>query len=358
MLINPSYLKRKAKKSLHGNWQTALLVTFFAGCLFTLLSVLTTLYANELVGNMNTASTEFYQAVFSAAGGLTQEAALTEEEAAQGLQTMATLTESQFADIMDKYQQFWETFQDPRWSILLWTLLGAMLVTPVLSLGKCKYYLDRARGEDPSVWQGLFGYLRYFLKAFGVYALYVLKVILWGLISIPVVLVLTLTGALTGTFGSLLIFASLIPAFLAYLRYFPAPWFLAEKPEEGVRAALRRSKEWMKDKKKNLFLVLISFIGLYFLILIAEELLLMAGLPQYLVITLALFAELALNVYMDATAAQFIVIGTDQKLMNGMLDELQRMMRQAGMDEEVIRSLDKEKQADAEESENQPEEGD
>ncbi|MEG0995390.1 MAG: hypothetical protein RSH26_00355, partial [Clostridia bacterium] len=40
MMLGPFYFKQKARAALKGNWQTALLVTFFSGVLMTCESVL------------------------------------------------------------------------------------------------------------------------------------------------------------------------------------------------------------------------------------------------------------------------------------------------------------------------------
>ena len=91
-----------------------------------------------------------------------------------------------------------------------------------------------------------------------------------------------------------------VPAAMAALRYAMAEFILAEEPGEKIRACIRRSKEMMKDQKRNLFFLLLSFLLWYLL-----EMMIASMLTGVLALVFQMLAGLALSVYMAASVAAF-----------------------------------------------------
>ena len=75
---------------------------------------------------------------------------------------------------------------------------------------------------------------------------------------------------------------------------------MAEKPETGILACIRRSKAMMQNQKRNLFLLLFSFLLWYLAELLVASML--TGVLSFLV---QMLAGLALNVYMACSVAAF-----------------------------------------------------
>ena len=76
--------------------------------------------------------------------------------------------------------------------------------------------------------------------------------------------------------------------------------FLADQPESRILFCVRRSKELMKDQKKNLFFLLVSFLLWYLLELLVSSL--FAGV---LSLAVQMLAGLAISVYMSASIIAF-----------------------------------------------------
>ena len=93
---------------------------------------------------------------------------------------------------------------------------------------------------------------------------------------------------------------TVIPGVMAALRYALSEYIMAEKPETRIMACIRRSKNLMKDQKRNLFLLMVSFILWYLL-----EMLVSSFLPGLIGLVFQMLAGLALNVYMAASVAVF-----------------------------------------------------
>lgn len=125
------YYKWKGKNALHGNWQTAMVVTFFSGALLTLLQV--------------------YQSRFMPV----------ELRSVQGM-------------------YYWVA---PAVDRGIWIGLGvltllAVLLTPALSLGCNLYFVRRVEGEELGA-KGLLSRMRLLGKALWLYVLLFVKIFLW-----------------------------------------------------------------------------------------------------------------------------------------------------------------------------------
>ncbi len=113
--------------------------------------------------------------------------------------------------------------------------IAAVLITPALSVGLCKIYLDLTGGKKPAVGD-LFSQISNFWCAFKVTFLIGLFTALWSLLFV-------------------------IPGIIKSYSYSMAMYILAENPEIGAREAINRSKAMMEGHKMELFVLHLSFIG-------------------------------------------------------------------------------------------------
>lgn len=112
--------------------------------------------------------------------------------------------------------------------------LAVSMVMSVLKLGYTGYCL-RVINRHPAGIGDLFGYARYFLKAWGLTLVMGFFVFLW----------------------SLLLY---IPGIIAMYRYSMAYYILAEDPEKGIMDCIRESKAMMIGHKLDKFVLDLSFI--------------------------------------------------------------------------------------------------
>lgn len=311
MILNPGYFKSLARKMLKGDWQTAMLVTFFSGVFITLLSLQIQLIANIVTEAAIPAVTAAYNSL------------------RDGLPAQAE------ANLLVMAQRAAEAIRGipaSRWTLLAATAVLGALMTPALLIGEKAYYLDRQEGDEPSVWQGLFGAFSRFGGAWALYALLALKLLAWSLIEVPVVFLLARTGLQTTAVGAMLCLAGYVPAVIALLKNMLAPWFFAENPSMSPRDAMRRSRETVKGRAGGLLLLVTSFLFWIFVRMAAESILSGMGLPLWLVTVFSLFAELLINVYFIATVCCFYSVVSDDGRMAEMTRDILRMMREAGMD--------------------------
>lgn len=137
MIISPYVFKTRALRALKGNWQTALLVSFFASLPYTVVQVF---QATQLPDVSRMLSLEAAQAAVAAVPAQT------------------------------------------------WMLLGllgglSLVLTPVLSLGCNHYFLERLHGREPG-FAGLFARMGVFFKALALYLLIYVKTFLWSLLLV------------------------------------------------------------------------------------------------------------------------------------------------------------------------------
>lgn len=137
MNVSPFVFKTRAVRALKGNWQTALLVSFFASLPMTVVQLLQLTRLPDL--------------------------------------TMLTSFEAMMAAVNAVPDQ-------------TWTLLGlvsglSLVLTPVLAVGCNAYFIERLRGREPG-FKGLFSRMGASGKALLLYALIALKVFLWSLLLV------------------------------------------------------------------------------------------------------------------------------------------------------------------------------
>ena len=193
----PGLFKAKALRALKGNWQTALLITFFSTILFTL--------------------TRMMQAV-----SLPDISALP-----------AILSSGDFAAYLRMVDAI-NAVPLSTWSAYGMILAFTLLASPMLELGKSHYYLCRLRGVELG-FTGLFSRMRYWGKALLLSIIIFIKVFLW----------------------SLLLF---VPGVIATIRYRMAYYFLAEDPSISAWTAVEKSKQVMKNTKMSYFFLELSFL--------------------------------------------------------------------------------------------------
>lgn len=201
-----------------------------------------------------------------------------------------------------------------QWSAILRVV--AWLVAPALSLGMTAYLLGLLRMQAGTVFS-VFSRMKIWYKSIGLHIMTSLKAFLWALPGIAVTIAATFLLAYNVSSADLnrlvswvnfLAYAgtlsAIIPMVLALLRYAMASMVLADEPSTGVMQAIRRSKELMKHQKGNFFLLMLSFVGWY-LLLVLLEILLINMVGYVLASTIYMVLSLALNVYISTTACAF-----------------------------------------------------
>ena len=137
MVLAPFIFKAKATQSLKGNWQTALLVSFFQGIVPTSISLVYATQAPDLTGATS-------------------------------------------------WEQIWGSLEGIPLSylyLLAGLLLLSILVTPTLQLGCNHYFLCRLRGQELG-FAGLFSRVRSWGKALWLTILVGVKIFLWSLLFV------------------------------------------------------------------------------------------------------------------------------------------------------------------------------
>ena len=285
MYYPSGFFKAKAREALKGHWQTALLIALIVslpGLLAQGISVFT--------GNDPGDRLQAVVIIASRDGTLTQ-SLLTRE-------ISAYLNSSGF-----------------------WMSIGlnvsAWLITPCLALGMYRWLMDRLRKAPVTdAVEGAFCRIRLFFKAIGLQLLVILKILLWTLPGIGLFIGMLFAlyrsgsaGALSGmqsvNFLSLpLLLAIAVPGAVAALRYAMADFILADEPETKITECIRRSKEQMKDLKRMLFVLMISFLLWYLLQLLVSSFLSGMG-SGILSLLFQMLTSLILNVYMSGSVAAF-----------------------------------------------------
>lgn len=280
MFYPSGYFRRKALDALKGHWQTALLVALIVNLPTLLMQGFSAYTGNDLLGRMQTL-------IITAS----RDGVLSEQLILNEIRTFLNSTG-------------------------FWTVRGlellAWLITPCLSLGMYKWLLDRLQGlEDPV--STVFCRMNRFFRAIGLQLLIILKVLLWMLPGIALFIYLLLPvyrsanpqvqlEALQRSYNMTLPVTLLmvVPGAMAALRHALADYILADQPESRILFCVRRSKELMKDQKKNLFFLLVSFLLWYLLELLVSSL--FAGV---LSLAVQMLAGLAISVYMSASITAF-----------------------------------------------------
>ena len=290
MMISSFLFKQKARQALRGNWQTALVVTFFAGIFATLAEVLQSVTLADV------------QRVMSSLNA-----------ALSVLPEGASLTNQQTLEITDLYRRLFaaiDSVPQSMWILLIAANVLSILLSPALNLSMNRYFICRMAGEELGVREGLLSRLRIWLKALWLNIVIFVKVFLWSLLFI-------------------------VPGFVAALRYSMAPYFMADDPNLSAKEAIAKSKEVMKDKKFSFFMLMVSFVG-WSLLLSAAQMLLSGMLGAVLTLVAAQFMSLVLSTYMNASYAAFYCSVSKPGGAEDLLNAMRTKMREMGMSDEEI----------------------
>ena len=280
MFIPSGYYRRKALAALKGHWQPALLVALIVNLPTMLMQGFSMFTGNDLMDRLSA-----FIVSASRDGVLTQQVLL------QEIDTIVAST------------AFW---------LIRGLEILAMLITPCLSLGMYKWLMDLLHGQEQPV-NAVFSRMRLFLKAIGLQLLIILKVILWTLPGLAVMIIVMLPMFRAGSSQAQLdamsaiqgmsflpMLLMIVPGVIAALRYALSEYIMAEKPESRIRFCVNRSKELMKDQKKNLFFLLTSFLLWYLL-----ELVIASFLSGVLSLVFQMLASLVLSVYITCSLCVF-----------------------------------------------------
>ena len=280
MFYPSGIFRMKARAVLKDHWQTALLIALIVNLPTLLMQGFSAFTGNDLIPRLNSVLVSA-----SRDGLLPQEQLLKEIDVLLG-------------------------------STSFWTMRGlellAWLITPCLTLGMYRWLLNRVRGlEDPV--STVLCRMNQFFRAIGLQLLIILKVLLWMLPGIAAMAWVMWPAIQAGskqaqlealqrsqglTLPALILMA--VPGAIAALRYALSEYIMAEKPETGILACIRRSKAMMQNQKRNLFLLLFSFLLWYLAELLVASML--TGVLSFLV---QMLAGLALNVYMACSVCAF-----------------------------------------------------
>ena len=289
MVLGSFFFKHKAKLALKGNWQTALLVTFFAGILLTAAQVMNSRVTGEFSGLMSS----FMAAYQSMAGNLTP-------DNPHYLETL---------ELARKVMAAVESVPASSWMALLVLYVLALAVTPALTVSCKHYFIRRVDGEDIGFVDGMLARMPIFLKSLWLHIVMAVRVALWSLLLI-------------------------VPGIVAAIRYSQAPYYLAENPELRASEAIRKSKESMQHMKMSYFMLQLSFVGWNLLVNLLQLTLL--DISPVVALVVAQFASLAVSTYLNASNAVFFTAVSRTNGVEKLVGEARSHMRQMGMDDSMF----------------------
>lgn len=198
------------------------------------------------------------------------------------------------------------TFAKEKWP---WVLLcGAVtfIFSPVLTVGFYHALLCSLRGQEINVSTAL-SRLPWFFKALGTNLLMLGKTFLWMLPGYGVMLLGVVAMVFVPTLGILVVLAGfvlmLVQVIQAVYRYRLSLYVLADDPEMGMLACIRRSCEVMQGRKMELFSLELSFLGWNLLLSFLQSMLLSFG--TIIGLTLGMFASMFLQMYIYMAEAAF-----------------------------------------------------
>ena len=199
------------------------------------------------------------------------------------------------------------------------------LLTMVLSFGYSAWALGRSRGEELG-YRELFHGFRMAGRVIGMRLWVLVLTFLWGLaVAIPAALLigaLLLVGVSGGADGAVYLsdgaaiavvvlvlviyLAAVVLLAIITLRYAMSDYALLDAPEAGAFAAVRRSRELMRGRKRAYFVLLLSFLG-WFLLVVLLMLLPMAVCTALLAAAVMSAPVLVLPLWMLMTALVFLL---------------------------------------------------
>lgn len=209
-------------------------------------------------------------------------------------------------DLLGVYQIFFDeamVFLKEKGVLLACLMLMVALLTPVLEMGMDKALLYALRRKEFTPAIALSGF-RYFHKVLGLELLLGLLCLLWMLPGLAVLIASVWVPAnlveITMTIGYA---AMIVPLIRAVYRFAMARFILADHPETGLFACIRRSREVMKGRKMELFCLELSFVGWSLLMMYAQMML--DSLGPVIGMTLGRFVSMLLTLYMACATAAF-----------------------------------------------------
>ena len=142
------------------------------------------------------------------------------------------------------------------------------LFSMVLSVGLANYTLNLARSKPTAV-SDLFEGFSFAGRSIGMNLLVAIYIFLWtmlgavgvGIVAAIAVLFAESAPALTAVLIVIAYIALIVFMVAVTLRYSMAQFALAENPDDGASAAIRRSVQMMRGNKGKLFVLELSFIG-------------------------------------------------------------------------------------------------
>lgn len=217
----------------------------------------------------------------------------------EDLETMTAASQ----EILDGMTAFFQQ----KWPFMAITAAITLLISPVLTLGLNHTLLKALRKEEITVTTVL-ARLPLFFKAIGLNLMIGLRLILWLLPGMALSLVGAAAVIFVPTLGLLLMIAAMGVMFVLMIRamysYRLAAYVMADAPETGINAAIRRSVEVMLGRRMELFGLELSFIG-WRLVLSIGQTLLLGMLGGVLGMTLGMFASFFLQMYIYMAEAAF-----------------------------------------------------
>ena len=181
------------------------------------------------------------------------------------------------------------------------------LFSPVLTLGFNHTLIKTLRREEVAVTTVLARWPLFF-KASGLHLMIFLRLMLWMLPGMALSMFGAVVTLLEPSIGGLLMLAAMAVVFVLMIRamysYRLATYIMADVPETGINASIRRSKEVMKGRRMELFGLEFSFLGWRLLLSMGQSMLL--GLfGGVLGMTLGMFASLFLQTYLSMAETAF-----------------------------------------------------
>ena len=284
MLMTPNaFFRFRARKALKNSWQITLMVVFIA----SLPSILTQVIGVLTGGDISARLME-----------LAQDPAFLMASADS---MMKQLTEALIGNGGKTY--------------LLFSAL-ALLIAPALTMGMHHYMIDLLRGQADGV-ASVFDRLRWFLKAIGLNLLVAMKAFLWAVPGMAVVIggsaaAVTMADDVAAALRTMFTIMSagyilmMVLMIAAMLRYAMAMFVLADQPETGLLACIRRSKEIMKGRKTQLFALEFSFVLWHLLVMMAYVA--VASMFGYVIgLTVQMFLNLFVASYQNCSVAAFFL---------------------------------------------------
>lgn len=211
------------------------------------------------------------------------------------------------ASVTDQMMAKMSAFFAEKWPFMALTSAITLLLGPVLGLGFFHTLLKALRREEIS-YSTVLARLPLFFKAIGLDVMVALRVFLWMLPGWGVSLLGAVIMLYLPSLGMLVMVAAVVLMFVlmirAMYRYRLASYVLADAPQTGINAAIRRSKEIMKGRKMELFSLEVSFVGWYLAVNLIQMFTLML-LGTVLGMALGMFASFLLQMYVYMATAAF-----------------------------------------------------